>query len=240
MKIAISKASGTAPYRNYIPWLQAADDDVEYCDLIDLPLDAALAELASCSGLVLTGGPDVDPARFNRSEERGRALKVDEQRDELEFRLLAKALEMNIPVLGICRGLQLINIARGGSLVMDIPTDVQTEIEHRQLEGVDAGHHVVVQPGTLLKKITGELEGEVNSAHHQAIENIGEGLVEAAESSDGLVEAIELAEPANGGFLLAVQWHPERMAPENPFSQQLAAHFIFEAYSYNLLMKQGD
>ena len=239
MKVALSKASGKAPYLNYIPWLKKAEDDIECIDMSGRTVAEALELLDGCSGLVLTGGPDVEPKHYNRPNAEGLGT-VDAARDELEFALFRRARERSMPVLGICRGLQLINVALGGTLYVDLPSESPSDVEHGQREGVDAEHHVMVEPGTLLMKVSGVTEGEVNSAHHQAIEDLAEGLLRSAESPDGNVEAIEWRDGGHNGFLAAVQWHPERMDYSHPLSGHLAERFLFEAYSYKLLMMGDD
>jgi putative glutamine amidotransferase len=242
MKIALTRTTGSDRYNNYIRWLTAAQPDVECVDLWSLPdTESALAELATCSGVVITGGPDIDPIRYDKEFERGRCY-MDERRDSIEFPVLERALAMKMPVLGVCRGAQVINVHLGGSMVVDIPADVQTATEHSavSINGVsqDAIHGVQVEPGSLLKKITGQLEGSINSAHHQAVDRLAETLkISARSGSDGIVEAIE-RDDTTQGFLLGVQWHPERMDFASPFSLAIAQHFLFEADSYHTLIQQ--
>jgi putative glutamine amidotransferase len=241
MKIALTRTTGSPRYQNYVEWLRTVDPAVECVDLWSLSsADDAVSVLGSCSGLVVTGGPDIDPIRYDKAHERTRC-HIDERRDSIEFPVLARALGMNMPVLGVCRGAQVINVHLGGSMIVDIPADVRTTTEHggRYEGGVqyDAEHDIHVEPGSLLKKITGHLEGIINSAHHQAIDRLAETLTISARSSDGVVEAIERNEPSQG-FLVGVQWHPERMDFANPFSLSLAQHFLFEADSYRTLIQQ--
>jgi putative glutamine amidotransferase len=162
--------------------------------------------LDSLDGLLLTGGSDINPARYGRTN--SGSDEVDDARDALEMRLLGQALAADLPVLAICRGLQLLNVACGGTLNQHLDsTDV-----HRQKPGsAEAGkhpaaHRVVVRPDTLLAKIVGAGALDVNSRHHQAIERMGEGLIGSAVSEDGVIEAIERPDAA---FAVAVQWHPE-------------------------------
>jgi putative glutamine amidotransferase len=162
--------------------------------------------MASLDGLLLTGGTDINPKRYGR-DNTGSA-EVDDARDELEFCLLRQALDAGVPVFAICRGLQLFNVAYGGTLVQHLSsTDV-----HRQKPGDappgrhPAAHRVWVAPETRLAGIVGAGGLDVNSRHHQAIESLGEGLTVSAISEDGVIEAIELSDAA---FAVAVQWHPE-------------------------------
>lgn len=236
MKIALSKASGSPKYAKYTEWLQAADAQVHTVDLSLLRAEERNNALEECCGIIFTGGADVVPERYGRPEEYERC-HVDHERDEMEFALVHKARELNMPVLGICRGAQLLNVAYGGTLIVDISTDHGNDIEHRSHEGVDARHELEVEPGTILKKICGVFEGNINSAHHQAVENLAGLFTVAAVAPDGIIEAFEVAEAGGNPFLLAVQWHPERMEYENPLSLSIAKHFLFECQSYELLLK---
>lgn len=239
MKIAFSKASGQSPnYAKYIDWIHTADPMVQYVDLALCPtVEEAVETLESCAGLVITGGPDVHPERYGKPEELPRC-SIDAERDTLEFALYTKAKELKMPVLGVCRGAQVINVAEGGTLVVDVPTDLAAEKEHSRIDDEDSIHQLHVLAGSILTKITGEIDGEINSAHHQAVERPGEGLRVSAQSEDGVNEAIEWQDPTNRPFLLGVQWHPERMNYANPFSINIAQHFLFEAESYKVLMRR--
>jgi putative glutamine amidotransferase len=162
--------------------------------------------LHSLDGLLLTGGSDINPARYGQTI--AGSDEVDDARDELEIRLLREALAADVPVLGICRGLQLFNVACGGTLVQHLgPTDV-----HRQKpRGAEPGkhpaaHRVWVAPETRLAQIIGGGGHDVNSRHHQAVESLGQGLIVTAISEDGVIEALE---KPGAAFAVAVQWHPE-------------------------------
>ena len=238
MKIGISKASGSPNYAKYDEWLRAAYPQVETIDLSLLRAEDATRVLESCMGFVLTGGPDVHPARYGQESDLERCF-IDAERDEFELALYTKAKELKMPILGVCRGAQLINVAEGGTLVVDIPDDTKTPQEHARKNDIDAEHDVNVQSGSIITKITGDVEGSVNSAHHQAVAKAGEGLMISAVSSDGINEGIEWREAAGKPFLLGVQWHPERMNYANPFSINIARHFMFEAESYKLLVRRA-
>jgi putative glutamine amidotransferase len=173
-------------------------------------------------GLLLGGGSDVDPARYGRRKIRGAGLKVDPERDETDFAFLERALSQSLPVFGICRGIQVVNVAFGGTLVQDIATGRPSPIVHQRSsrEKTRLDHTVSIRPGTFLRAIAGVDEIEVNSRHHQAVEDLGRGLAVSAEAPDGLVEAIE--QP--GTPILAVQWHPENLAADG-VSRRLFDHF---------------
>ena len=239
MKIALTKAYSDSPvYGNYAPWLLAADPMLEIVDLSATGPDEAKAIIGSCDGIVFTGGPDIDPARYGKEEERKYCGEVDIPRDEMEFALFDHAVSLNMPVLGICRGMQLINVALGGSLYTDISTFIKTDIEHRRVEDRDSVHGLVITPGSMLMKITDHLEGTVNSAHHQAVDRLSGDLAKSATSPDGIIEAIEWSTPQSRPFLFAVEWHPERMEHSSVFSLALARHFLFEAAAYETLLKK--
>lgn len=238
MKIGLSKASGSPNYAKYDEWLRTADPHIETIDLSLLRTEEATQVLEKCCGLVLTGGPDVHPSRYGKESELARCY-TEEERDELEFALYNRAKELKMPVLGVCRGAQLINVAEGGTLVIDIPDDTQTPQEHARKNDTDAEHTLNVLAGSIITKITGDTEGDINSAHHQAVEKAGEGLYISAVSGDGVNEAIEWRDPSGKPFLLGVQWHPERMNYANPFSINIARHFLFEAESYKMLVRKS-
>jgi putative glutamine amidotransferase len=232
--IALSKGSGSPKYALYEQWLRAAGAVGSVIDLWALPADEHSAALATCDGILFTGGPDVEPSRYGRGGRLGECF-VDLERDAVEFALFEQAQERRMPVLGICRGLQLINVALGGSLVVDIPSDISTGIEHRSVNHVESNHLVEVEAGSLIAKLCRAAAGDVNSSHHQAAEHLPEQLRRAAAAPDGIIEAFEWSEPAGKGFLLGVQWHPERMSADSPFSLPIARHFLFEAEAYALL-----
>jgi microsomal dipeptidase-like Zn-dependent dipeptidase/gamma-glutamyl-gamma-aminobutyrate hydrolase PuuD len=171
----------------------------------------ALREIVShLDGLVMTGGEDVDPRWYNESP-RLQLGEVDPERDVFDLKLLKLASDRNIPILGICRGEQLINIAFGGTLWQDIPSqyDGRTPLKHVQkMRGIYASHKISVAPQSQLAGIIGAGEHGVNSFHHQAVKDVAPGFRPAAYSPDSIVEAIE-AWPEYP--ILAVQWHPEAM-----------------------------
>jgi putative glutamine amidotransferase len=181
----------------------------------------------SCDGFVLTGGIDVHPDFYqNDRVDYPHATEFNESRDLFEMQVFEFARQQNKPVLAICRGLQLVNIALGGNLIQDLQENGFAN--HRKGPDGDREHKIEVKPGTLLAQIAGVQHGFVNSAHHQGLDQIAEGLNVSAFSEDGVVEAIEYKD-ANKPFLLAVQWHPERMqipASNLAFSQNIRSAFI--------------
>ncbi|HJS33183.1 MAG TPA: gamma-glutamyl-gamma-aminobutyrate hydrolase family protein [Alphaproteobacteria bacterium] len=176
---------------------------------VPLPHEPELAAeyLARIDGLIVTGGAfDVDPALFGASE-RHATVKTKDRRTEFELEIARLAVEADTPVLGICGGEQLLNVVLGGTLIQHIPDEVANALAHEQTNPRDqAGHAVKIVPGTLLHRVTGMLELDVNSAHHQAVKAVGPGVVVNATAADGVIEGIE---DTRRRFCLGVEWHPE-------------------------------
>jgi putative glutamine amidotransferase len=171
-------------------------------------------------GLVLTGGGDIDPARF----EQPRHAKTDDvapARDELELSLTRRALDEEMPVFAICRGLQVLNVALGGTLVQDLASERPGSLQHSQRQPRHEPTHVVkvMGEGTRLGRVLGSLEVNVNSMHHQAIDRLGFGLREVAWAPDGVIEGIEM--PGDDHFVLGVQWHPEELVGHDQTARNL-------------------
>lgn len=185
--------------------------------------DAVASILAVCDGLLLTGGGDVHPARYG-ARPSPHLGAVSLERDALEWRALDIALTRGMPVLGICRGLQVLNVFLGGTLYQDLESEVPAP--HGQSRGWgDAAHAVTVAEDSLLGRIVAAPTLRSNSYHHQAVRTLAPGLRAVAHSEDGLIEAIEAAEP---GWVVAVQWHPERRAAEAPADDP--DHRLFAAF----------
>ena len=163
--------------------------------------------LDQIDGLIITGGAfDVDPSLFGATD-RHTTVTTKDARTAFEIAMTRGALERDMPVLGICGGEQLLNIVLGGTLVQHIPAEINHPLAHEQPNPRDQpGHSVAVKEGTLLHKIAGATELHINSAHHQAVRDIGRGVVINAVAPDGVIEGIEA--PAQR-FCLGVQWHPE-------------------------------
>jgi len=173
--------------------------------------------------LLLGGGVDVDPARYGTRLLEAGNVEVDPERDELDFSLLDAALRDGRPVLGICRGIQVINVALGGTLVQDLGIERPSEVVHQNDgdEKARLDHRVAILPGTRLASIAGAGQLAVNSRHHQAIASVAPGLAVSATAPDGVPEAVESTrEP----WLMAVQWHPENL--RDAASAGLFAEFV--------------
>lgn len=190
------------------------DDSVidEYINIID--------------GLILSGGHDVDPRNYeeNPNPKLGQVLP---ERDRFDLKLLKKAKEKNIPILGICRGFQLINVSYGGSLWQDLSYSDKDYIKHNQVYGPEiTTHSIKVEEGTKLHNIFKKDTLSVNSFHHQIIKNLGQGLKLSAQAPDGVVEAFE---DPNYRFLLGVQFHPEMLHRVKDEMQGLFNELVKEA-----------
>ena len=238
--IGISKALPEEYYGNYAKWLSTADTSILWIDFYHMPLDSALLLLDDCSGLLISGGPDVYPGRYDQGIDTIKCGTIDYFRDTLEWSLITKAKELEMPILGICRGLQIFNIYHGGSLYPDIPTDFDTTVVHRCKDTYNCDHSIRVVKESGLYKIASYGHGTVNSNHHQGIHRLGTGLAAIARTDDGLIESIEYKERENMPFFLGVQWHPERMDSQNPFSLPIAVTFLEAAKSYKLSKSESE
>jgi len=171
--------------------------------------EAASSVLDSVSGLVLTGGEDVDPARYGeKRHEKVRSVNV--ARDATEAALVEEARARGLPVFAICRGIQILNVALGGTLVQDIPSQCHTEIDHDE-EGARTSrtHEVSIEPGSLIAGAVGTEHLSVNSFHHQSVKRVADGMKVTARSPDGVIEGIESTD--DSWWVMGVQWHPEEM-----------------------------
>lgn len=212
-----------------LPWYAIREN---YCAAITraggLPMllphepDHAALYLDAIDGLVVTGGAfDVDPALFGAAS-RHKAVTTKDRRTAFELGVTRGALDRDMPILGICGGQQLLNVALGGTLIQHIPDEVEGALPHEQGNPRDEpGHAVRIEKGTLLHRVTGMDEMLVNSAHHQAVKDVAPGIVVDALAPDGIVEGIE--DPRRR-FCLGVQWHPEYAISEG--DEAIMAAFV--------------
>ncbi|MCS7014376.1 MAG: gamma-glutamyl-gamma-aminobutyrate hydrolase family protein [Chloroherpetonaceae bacterium] len=246
LRIGVTQCHTTS---QYISWLCTGEKYGYKVECLELPyegsspealLDQHLRILDSLDAVVFTGGRDVEPHRFGMrlSPEELAALNVvsTPERDAVEWPLAEACLERGIPILGICRGMQLLNVVMGGTLVLDIDTQIANPIPHKKLDDARSGYHPVrAEKDSLLYELVGVTETDyVSTRHHQAIDRIGDNLRAVGFSPDGLVEALESTDPNR--LIMLVQWHPERMwleaqrdqKPEynNAFSENLLAGFL--------------
>ena len=174
--------------------------------------DLLPGSLEGLDGVLLTGGPDVRPSLYG-ADETHPTVKIDDRRDAYELPLAKAAMERRMPLLAICRGVQVLNVAAGGTLIQDLPSERPGGLNHSVVTPTTAiSHDVAVVPGTLLERIMAPqlkdgLRLDVNSRHHQAIDSVAPGFVASAAAPDGTVEAIEAS--GQEGFCVGVQWHPE-------------------------------
>jgi putative glutamine amidotransferase len=190
--------------------------------------------LDGLDGLLLTGGCDVNPERYGQPRAAD-SEPPEDARDELEIKLLEEALVRDLPVLAICRGMQIFNVVCGGTLIQHVANVDAHRVKARDKEPGrhPAAHSIRVKPGTRLAEIIGAGEHEVNSRHHQAVEKLGDGLIETAISADGIVEALELT--GNGAFAVAVQWHPEDRVAVSEADRKL-----FEAFAAAMAQRTAE
>jgi putative glutamine amidotransferase len=187
-------------------------------------------------GVFLPGGADIDPANYGE-ERHERCDKGDPARDEVELTLVRWAMTDGKPVLGVCRGLQLVNLAAGGTLYQDLGEQMPGAVKHDYFPfgGRYArdflAHEVSIGAHTKLAEIFGAGALKVNSMHHQGVRKVGEHLVASAVAPDGLVEGLE---SANGSYLVAVQWHPEVLIENDERTRRLFASFVEAAGHYRL------
>lgn len=233
IRVAVSKTSGT-----YESWIKKVEPEAVIVSMYGRTIDSALNLLSTCSGLLLTGGEDVNPARYGKENELSKCEEIDNYRDSLEFALIKKAIRLKMPVFGICRGEQILNVALGGTLLTDIPTDEGTTVSHRSSASPKGSPHVVeIDTQSVLYKLTGISRDTVNSYHHQAIDKIAPGFKITAFSENGVAEAMEPESPAGKSFIMAVQWHPEKPTQKPELSVPLAENFLRHIRDYSKIGK---
>ena len=194
-----------------------------------MPLDASEEDLKQLSqdldGFLFTGGPDVHPFLFGE-ETQAHCGNVSPARDQMEISLLPIVMELQKPILGICRGIQVLNIALGGNIWQDIPSQVTRDfpLAHSQPFSYDMPcHTVALTEGSLLARISESSSIEVNSMHHQAVKDLAPGLIASAYSTDYLIEALEMPDYP---FFIGVQWHPEYLWEKNKEAFRLFQTFV--------------
>jgi putative glutamine amidotransferase len=217
--IAVSKL---AP--NYEAWLKRLCPGLEIVNFDGREPGDFRIRVQEYSGLVLTGGGDIHPSLYGNPDTEHYCQGIDIRRDELEFSMLEAALTCNMPILAICRGLQVLNVFLGGTLIPHIPS-LPGKLLHK--DQADVNHGISINPDSELFRISRTHNPIVNSSHHQAIDKPGSGLLITAISEDGITEAAEVKDH-NRRFCVGVQWHPERMDWENPMSNGLGKVFIKE------------
>ena len=229
--VSMSITVGTSPERAYVnsTYLNA----IQQAGGVPIALPPQLSGrswerlAAGLDGLLLTGGGDIDPALFGEAPH-PTLFDVAPVRDTFEATAARWALARQVPLLCICRGIQVLNVALGGSLYQDVGTEPGTTLTHSQKEPRDQPtHKVKVTPGSRLAEVLGADELEVNSMHHQAIKGLGRGVTAVAWAPDQIVEGVEL--PDHSGFVLGVQWHPEELIGHSEPARRLFAALVTRA-----------
>jgi putative glutamine amidotransferase len=222
--VSTSITTGEYPERAYVnsAYLRAVEQAGGIPVLLPPQLSAAARETLwrRLDGLVLTGGGDIEPTRFGQTAH-PRTTLVSVERDALELDLVDRALRDDVPLFGICRGLQVLNVALGGSLHQHVPDVAGERVQHSQAEKRHVATHPVklLTEGTRLGRILGAPELAVNSFHHQALKTLGRGLREVAWAPDQVIEAVEHEDQQR--FVVAVQWHPEDLVEHDAAARAL-------------------
>jgi putative glutamine amidotransferase len=190
----------------YIDWLGTACKNVEIILLSHKKYN--LSELAKCNALVLAGGGDVYPAFYGQKNKIKLLKGVNKERDKFEIKIIHSALKNKIPILGICRGMQIVNVALGGTLIGDLE---EAGFKNHRVAQKNRFHKITIEKNTLLSKIIGSGNRIVNSSHHQAIGLMAKHLKVSARSFDCVLEGAEWKNPNGKSPMLLIQWHPERM-----------------------------
>jgi len=219
--VLISKSYGQGTYER---WLLRQNPNLKLVSLYHTSKDSVEYWLKNASGFLMTGGEDIYPGRYGKEKDTSDCGEFDLRRDTLEFKMLDYAFAYKRPVFGICRGFQLINVHQKGSLIVDIPSKLGLKVRHR--EDGPTTHDVEVLPKTILSKISKVKQGTIASNHHQGVDVLGKYLQASANSSDGLIEAFEGNVESKMPFLMAVQWHPEKMDANHPLSKSMAEAFV--------------
>lgn len=213
MKKKIGISYTETNFKNYWNWFN--NQDMEDAELVELSfVKNNEDDIYKCDGFILTGGVDIDPSFYGGNLEYDNKPDVFETaRDLFEEKIYKYSQANNKPLLGICRGLQLVNVLQGGKLIQDLNTDMNSK--HCGTDETDGQHHIRIEKGTLLYNIALRDAGNINSSHHQAIDPkaIGDNLIVNAydDCEEKLIEGIEFKDKTNKVFMLCVQWHPERM-----------------------------
>ena len=179
--------------------------------------------ISACDGIFFTGGADISPKRYGE-EIKPACGEIQKNRDALEFEAFGKAFALKKPILAICRGAQLVNVALGGTLYQDIPSELATDISHRQSASeLEFSHSVNINKNTPLAALLGAERIQANSFHHQALKRLGEGLCVMATADDGVVEAVYYS---GAQYIRAYQWHPERLCQKDAYNRKIFDDFI--------------
>ncbi|MBE2184119.1 MAG: gamma-glutamyl-gamma-aminobutyrate hydrolase family protein [Anaerolineae bacterium] len=206
------------------------------CGLDDETLHAIYETL---DAVLLPGGPDVDPAHYGQKRH-PQLGNIDNSRDALELTLTRWAVDDDLPVFGICRGHQVLNVALGGTLVQDIPSQVETDLPHDIPDNLPRStriHDITIDPESRLAEILGGTRFQVNSLHHQSVQDPAPGAAMTAYSPDGIVEALEMPDKS---FVLSVQWHPEDLYGDDESMNRLFTAFVQAARERHIAHERAN
>jgi len=219
-------------HQNIRNWIQSINKNLTIKECYSLSKDSINYYLTLANGVILGGGEDVNPLLYDKPEYRLLCEKPNNYRDTLELALIAHAMQNNIPVLGICRGLQILNVANGGTLIPDIPTFYNnSKILHRSRK--DKAHKIIALGKSWLPRRIKRKPHWVNSRHHQCIDEVADRFKVVAISPDSVIESIELINTNNHPFATAVQWHPESITKDK-LSKILGKKFLKKVKKYKL------
>ena len=228
IKIGLTYTGFEEKHNNYVQWLMAGEN----IEIITLSAEEANLDIVNdLNGIVLSGGVDVQPKYYNSDviDYANAPVSFNKKRDVFEKAVFEISQQNSMPLLAVCRGLQLVNCLLGGTLVQDIG---EANLIHRVENKADKAHGINITAGTLLNEIMSVERTMTNSAHHQAINKIGDGLLVSCRADDGIIEGIEWADKIGKAFFLGIQWHPERMYKFNlgdaPSAKNIRDRFINE------------
>lgn len=232
LTIALTYTGTEEKHNKYVNWLKGSDG----IDIIKLSAEGNnLGQLHVADALVMSGGIDAHPKHYGSSVTNypNAPSTFNEARDEFEIAAFHLAQKINLPLLAICRGMQLANCILGGDLTQDLGEELNKKHRNKDEE---KKHDVLIEPGSLLHIITNKKNDIADSAHHQCINRLGKGLMVNATSHDGIIEGVEWADKKDKAFFLGVQWHPERMYMQqienSSLSKNIREYFLNEARRY--------